>query len=68
MVSEKINKGTVLMGDFRQVAYLDRDGISIEAFNQHKDFAQRNLVYVRAEARGLQVIWRPARLLLLEEA
>lgn len=68
VVSEKIDKGTVLMGDFRQVAYLDRDGISIEAFNQHKDFAQRNLVYVRAEARGLQVIWRPARLLLLEEA
>lgn len=68
VVSEKVDKGTVLLGDFRQVAYLDRDGISIEAFNQHKDFAQRNLVYVRAEARGLQVIWRPARLLLLEAA
>lgn len=68
VVSEKIDKGTVLLGDFTQVAYLDRDGISIEAFNQHKDFAQRNLVYVRAEARGLQVIWRPARLALIEAA
>lgn len=68
VVSDKIDKGTVLLGDFRQVAYLDRDGISIEAFNQHKDFAQRNLVYVRAEARGLQVIWRPARLALIEAA
>lgn len=68
VVSEKIEKGTVLLGDFKQVAYLDRDGISVEAFNQHKDYAQRNLVYVRAEARGLQAIWRPARLLLLEKA
>lgn len=68
VVSEKLDPGQVLMGDFKQVAYLDREGVSIEAFNQHKDFAQRNLVYVRAEARGLQVIWRPAHLLLLEEA
>lgn len=68
VVSEEIPKGTVLLGDFNQIAYLDRDGISVQAFNQHKDFAQRNLVYVRAEARGLQAIWRPARLLLLEAA
>lgn len=65
-VSEKIEKGTVLLGDFKTVAYLDRDGISVQAFNQHEDFARRNLVYVRAEARGLQVIWRPAHLLRLE--
>lgn len=68
VVSEKIEKGTVLLGDFKQVAYLDRDGISVQAFNQHEDFARRNLVYVRAEARGLQAIWRPARLVLLEAA
>lgn len=68
VVSEKIDKGTVLLGDFKQVAFLDRDGISVQAFNQHEDFARRNLVYVRAEARGLQAIWRPARLLLLEAA
>lgn len=68
VVSEKIDKGSVLLGDFKQVAFLDRDGISVQAFNQHEDFARRNLVYVRAEARGLQAIWRPARLLLLEAA
>lgn len=68
VVSEKIEKGTVLLGDFRQVAWMDRDGISVEAFNQHADYARRNLVYVRAEARGMQAIYRPARLLLLEKA
>lgn len=68
VVSEKIDKGTVLLGDFKQVAWMDRDGISVEAFNQHADYARRNLVYVRAEARGMQAIYRPARLLLLEKA
>ena len=68
VVSEKIEKGTVLLGDFKQVAWMDRDGISVEAFNQHADYARRNLVYVRAEARGMQAIYRPARLLLLEKA
>lgn len=68
VVSDELENGQILLGDFKQVAYLDRDGVSIEAFNQHADYARRNLVYVRAEARGLQVIWRPARLLLLEEA
>lgn len=68
VVSEKIAKGTVLLGDFKQVAWMDRDGISVEAFNQHADYARRNLVYVRAEARGMQAIYRPARLLLLEKA
>lgn len=68
VTSEKIERGQVILGDFKQIAYLDRDGISVEAFNQHEDFARRNLVYVRAEARGLQAIWRPSRLLILEEA
>lgn len=68
VVSDKVEKGNVLLGDFKQAAYLDREGVRIEAFNQHEDFARRNLVYVRAEARGMQVVWRPARLLLLEKA
>lgn len=68
VVSEKLEQGEVLLGDFKQVAWMDRDGISVEAFNQHADFARRNLVYVRAEARGMQAIYRPARLLLLEKA
>lgn len=68
VVSEKIEPGQVLLGDFKQVAWMDRDGISVEAFNQHEDYARRNLVYVRAEARGLQAFWRPARMLLLEKA
>lgn len=66
VVSDQMEKGDVLLGEFNQIAWMDRDGISVEAFTQHKDFAQRNLVYVRAEARGLQAFWRPARMLLLQ--
>lgn len=62
VVSEMITPGTFLLGDFKQVALLDREGLSVLAFNQHKDYAQRNLTYVRGELRAAQVIWKPSRL------
>ena len=66
--SSKITKGQALMGDFNQVQLLDREGLSVVAFNQHKDFAARNRVYVRAELRAGLVIWRPNRLVLVKAA
>lgn len=65
-VSERLSPGQVILGDFRQIALLDREGLSIQAFNQHKDYAQRNLTYVRAELRAAQVIWRPNRLVVVD--
>jgi hypothetical protein len=35
------------------------------ALNQHADYARRNLVYVRAELRAEQVIWKPNRLIVV---
>lgn len=64
--SESIEEGTVIVGDFRQIALLDRSGLSIDVFNQHKDYADRNLVYVRAELAAAQAIWRPAHFVVLE--
>jgi len=69
IVSEKLSgSNDAILGDFSTVALLDREGLSIEAFNQHKDFAQRNKVYVRAELRAGQVIWRPNRLVIAKVA
>lgn len=63
IVSELLSgTNTVIVGDFSTMALLDREGLAIEAFTQHKDYAQRNKVYVRAELRAGQVIWRPNRL------
>lgn len=63
VVSEQLSgSNEVILGDWTTVALLDREGLSIEAFNQHADFARRNKVYVRAELRAGQVIWRPNRL------
>lgn len=62
VLSEKIPVGEFLLGDFRQIALLDREGLSVQAFNQHKDYAQRNMTYVRAELRAAQVVWKPAYL------
>lgn len=63
---DQIDAGTAIIGDFRQMALLDRSGLTVEAFNQHKDYASRNLTYVRAELRAAQVIWRPAHFVVLE--
>lgn len=64
VVSEAIDPGQFILGDFRQIALLDREGLSVQAFNQHKDYAQRNMTYVRAELRAAQVIWKPSRLVV----
>ena len=63
---DQIEAGKAIVGDFRQMALLDRSGLTVEAFNQHKDYASRNLTYVRAELRAAQVIWRPANFVVLE--
>ncbi|MFE0243263.1 phage major capsid protein [[Kitasatospora] papulosa] len=67
-LSQRLAPGTVILGDWRQVALLDVEGLSVLAFNQHKDYAQRNLVYVRAELRAMQVIWKPNRLIVVKPA
>lgn len=68
VTSERLVDTTAILGDFKQVALLDREGLSINAFNQHKDYAQRNMVYVRAELRAAQVIWKPNRLVVVTGA
>lgn len=65
--SEQLDAGQTIVGDFHQIALLDRSGLSVQAFNQHKDYAARNLTYVRAELRAAQAIWRPAHFVVLEK-
>ena len=60
--SNKVAAGSALVGNFAGVQFLEREGLSVVAFNQHKDFAQRNMSYVRAELRGLQLIQAPREL------
>ena len=66
IASVAVPKGKAIMGDFRTVQLLDRDPLEIVAFNQHKDYAQRNLVYIRAERRAMQLIRKPAALAVIE--
>lgn len=68
ITSERLEPGTFILGDFRQIALLDREGLAIQAFNQHKDYAQRNMTYIRAELRAAQVIWKPSRLVVGQRA
>lgn len=68
VISSKVAKGEAIVGDLKQIALLDRDGLSINAFNQHEDFARRNLTYVRAELRAAQAIYKPAHLAIVTQA
>jgi HK97 family phage major capsid protein len=62
--SRRVATGTALVGDFSSVNFLQREPLSVLAFNQHKDYAQRNIVYVRAELRAMQLIYNPRNIII----
>ena len=62
--SNRVTAGTFLVGNFKSVQFLQREALSVVAFNQHKDYAQRNLSYVRAELRGLQLLLAPREIVV----
>lgn len=66
VVSSAMPKGQALMGQFSAFQLLIFEALAILAFNQHKDYAQRNLVYVRAELRALQMFRQPAKLAVVD--
>lgn len=68
VVSQAIPQGTAILGNWRTVSLMDREGLSILAFNQHADYARRNLTYVRGELRAAQAIWKPAELCIADLA
>lgn len=66
--SSRVPAGTALVGDFSQIQFLEREALSVVAFNQHKDYAQRNKSYVRAELRGLQLFYAPREIVIADIA
>lgn len=66
IVSQSIPIGQAVMGDFKTIHLLQLEALAIQAFNQHKDYAQRNLTYIRAELRALQLIRNAARLIVID--
>ncbi|MFD8318605.1 phage major capsid protein [Kitasatospora purpeofusca] len=64
VVCPRLVAGTAVLGNLGTVTLLDREGMSVLAFNQHADYAARNLVYVRAELRAAQAIFKPAELVI----
>ena len=68
VTSQIVPVGTAVMGDFSQIQLLTLEPMSVLAFNQHKDYAQRNLTYLRAEFRALQLIRQPAKLAVVSLA
>lgn len=61
VVTNNLTSGKVIVGDF-QNAYqvFDRSGVVVEMFEQDSDNVQKNLLTVRAEARGTLATLVPA--------
>jgi len=57
--SNRVAVSTALVGRFDSVNFLQLEALNVLAFNQHADYAQRNMVYVRAELRGRQLFYAP---------
>lgn len=66
IVSQSIAVGQAIIGDFSTIQLLELEPLSVLAFNQHADYARRNLVYVRAEKRSVQLIRNAARLCVVD--
>ncbi|NVM97822.1 phage major capsid protein [Arthrobacter sp. SDTb3-6] len=64
--SQAVPVGQAIAGDFATIHLLQLEALSIMAFNQHKDYAQRNLTYIRAEERAVQLIRNAARLIVID--
>lgn len=64
--SNKITAGSALVGRFDSVNFLQLEALNVLAFNQHKDYAQRNMVYVRAEMRGRQLFYAPREVVVAD--
>lgn len=58
----RLTAGSAITGEFSTITLLDREGVSVAAFNQHEDYARRNLTYVRAELRAGLAIFEPIKL------
>ena len=64
--SNRVTAGSALIGNFSSVQFLEREPLSVVAFNQHRDYAQRNMSYVRAELRGMQLIYAPREIVVAD--
>lgn len=64
VTSNRVAAGTALVGNFSSVQFLQREALSVVAFNQHKDYAQLNKSYVRAELRGMQLFYAPREIVV----
>ena len=54
--SPAVTQGDVIVGDWSKALLLDRQEVTLQAFEQHDDYARRNLVLLRCELRsGLAV-------------
>lgn len=66
IVSEAMPEGKAIAADWRFAVLWDREQASVQAFDQHEDYAIRNLVALLAELRAAFGIIRPAAFVVVD--
>lgn len=64
VVSSAVPQGSVICAASDAMMYWNRQGITVEIFNQNEDDVEKNLLTVRAEARGAFSVFRPAAVIV----
>jgi len=60
IISTSMTSGNFFCLSMEALMYIEREGVTIEAFEQDADNVQKNLVTIRAEGRGQLAVFRPA--------
>lgn len=60
VMSNSVPQGTLIVMALDAVMYFERQGVTVEIFEQDTDNVQKNLLTVRAECRGAFTVFRPS--------
>ncbi len=64
VISNSVTAGSVICMASDATMYWDRQGTTIEIFNQNEDDVEKNLLTIRGEARGAFGVFRPAAVIV----
>ena len=64
VASTAVPAGNIVCAASDAMMFWNRQGITVEIFNQNEDDVEKNLLTVRAEARGAFSVFRPAAVIV----
>ena len=66
VLSQSVDEGTAILGDWRKAILWDREQANIQVSNSHEDFFIRNMVAILAEMRAAFGVIRPTGFVIVD--